>query len=171
MHSVLLEKPHAFPNNVGMSIYERPSTIVQLPDGYRVNKPLLAYTNPTGLTTAKKTKLFALNWLVHDPSIEVIDTEKGLLQDGTPSRLCKMSFFSGFHALWHRMDPLTRCSETIPDVYNAAKQAVGSYHGAKKQFAAVFKTVGFGQWLGQPSEFNEFPFVNKAAEETTNGDE
>ena len=156
MHSIITTVNSMNANYLSFGVSGRAQGVKDLPDGYRVASPLVAYTNELGIMFNKKTSEVSLNWIVNDKSLEIINTETGLKFDNTPSRLCKASMFKLFSTTWYRMDPATRCGPIVPMVYKEAKQAVGSYHGSKKQLVDLFTAENQGVWIYKPSEVDSF---------------
>lgn len=50
-----------------------------------------------------KSPSFSVNWSAGDGELEVVDVSTGRKDSGTPSRLCKRSFFSRWERLHHQV--------------------------------------------------------------------
>ena len=161
LHSLIMVDSSLHPNNLVFSIHSRSENIGILPDGYRSHCPLVAYVVEPDSVTRGKSKKYAINWVEHEDNIEIINCANGLANNDMPSRLCKSSMYEQFCAIWHRMEPGTRCSDVIPAVYSDAKQAVGAYHGAKNQMIEAIQNNGYGKLLTKPQEIDMFSFKNK----------
>lgn len=81
------------------ALYQRVSTITELPEPYIVNYPLLIGTSFAQPRITKSSNK-SMNWAWGDSEPEVVDCRSGKLDDSVPSRLCKSQLFQRFLSLW-----------------------------------------------------------------------
>ena len=81
------------------ALYQRVSTITDLPDSYIVNLPLLLGTTTPHPRITKSSNL-SVNWTWGDKEPEKLNGRTGKLEDSTPSCLCKSHLFQRFLSLW-----------------------------------------------------------------------
>ena len=138
------------------AIHKRCEHVKELPEGYKTHCPQLSSITNIEARQPGKAPNFATNWLAHDSRLEIVDCANGKTNQGLPSRLCKNDMYRKFSEIWHRMDPVTRCSEKIPSVYHEAKNAVISYQFAKTRLYESLSQMSMGQWMSKPQEQDQF---------------
>ena len=82
------------------ALYQRVSTITDLPELYIVNYPLLLGTTNTTHPRITKSSNVSLNWAWGDREPERINGRTGKMDDSTPSCVCKSQLFQRFLSLW-----------------------------------------------------------------------
>lgn len=138
------------------AIYKRCDGVQDLPEGYISHCPLLSSITNIETREPRKATVLSVNWLAHDPSLEVINSGHGKKDKMIVSRLCKNQLFRMFISVWNRMPPQTRCSDSVPEVYKDAKRAVISYQFAKERLYSLFQRTALGTWLTKPEEQDLF---------------
>ncbi len=91
-------------------------------------------------------------------------------ETGSPSRLCKSSFYRRWIALVNsgQLSFLAQTSVLTspgppshdPMQYNTAKAEAADFQAAKEQLFCAFKKAELGSWVKKPMEQDEFALVN-----------
>ncbi|XP_038045270.1 double-stranded RNA-specific editase 1-like isoform X2 [Patiria miniata] len=91
------------PDHLPRALYGRLTDLPELPRGYKLNKPLMVgASRPNeclfGTSSSSKAPSFSINWMQTEDTdnIEVIKTDTGLTEDGTPSRVSQEKLFSTY---------------------------------------------------------------------------
>ena len=137
-------------------MFSRLSGLEELPEGYRVNKPLLSGISNAESRQPGKAPTHCANWMVSDPQLEVVNTTTGKTDSGQPSRLCKASLYSHFKGIYGRLSALNDLGANPPRSYEEAKQLAGGFHAAKKVMMKGFEKSGHGTWIEKPLEQDMF---------------
>ena len=149
------------PDHMARAVHGRCKVhLTDLPEGYKMHSPQLSTITNIESRQPGKAPNFGINWLAHDSGLEVIRCDTGKTDKGLPSRLCKNDMYKRFSKIWHRMEPSTRCSSTIPATYHDTKHAVVSYQMAKEQLYTAMAQHGMGQWIKKPPEQDQFQIEN-----------
>ena len=82
------------------ALYTRISGILNLPESYIPNLPLLHGVSDPPARVANKSPTQSVNWSWGDRDVEVVNSRTGKLSDIVPSRLCKQLLFEAFLGLW-----------------------------------------------------------------------
>ncbi|XP_038819194.1 double-stranded RNA-specific editase B2-like [Salvelinus namaycush] len=89
--------------HLGRTMARRMGHIAPLPSSYRRNKLLLGCLSSSEGRQPGKSPSFSVNWSAGDGELEVVDVSTGRKDSGTPSRLCKRSFFTRWERLHHQL--------------------------------------------------------------------
>lgn len=114
---------------------------------------LSGISNPESRQPGKAPN-FSVNWLVGDPSMEVVATMQGKTEQGSPSRLCKYEMFKLYSSVWKAVKGGGDNPMTV--VYNEAKKGALLYLMAKDALFKSFDKAGLGTWMTKPLEQDLF---------------
>ncbi|XP_064861149.1 double-stranded RNA-specific editase B2-like [Oncorhynchus nerka] len=89
--------------HLGRTMARRMGHIAPLPSSYRRNRLLLGCLSSSEGRPPGKSPSFSVNWSAGDGELEVVDVSTGRKDSGTPSRLCKRSFFTRWERLHHQL--------------------------------------------------------------------
>jgi len=145
----------------------------RVPEGYRLNKPLLTGISNSESRQPGKAPNFSVNWTFGDAGLEVINAMTGKDEDSRPSRLCKRRFFERWTQLAGRVNAVVDSSRKPPsgdvDVdplklaarcYFDVKQEAADYHKTKQEMISAFTKQGLGQWVKKPLEQDSFDLMS-----------
>uniref|UniRef100_A0A674B452 Adenosine deaminase RNA specific B2 (inactive) n=1 Tax=Salmo trutta TaxID=8032 RepID=A0A674B452_SALTR len=138
--------------HLGRTMARRMGHIAPLPSSYRRNRLLLGLSSSEGRQPGKSPS-FSVNWSAGDGELEVVDVSTGRKDSGTPSRLCKRSFFSRWERLHHQV---SYTMEEAMKTYCGAKMAAGAYQRARQTFVVSLQEAGLGIWNRKPPEQEHF---------------
>lgn len=159
------------------ALYSRLNTITGLPEPFIINYPLLlGISQPPKRNVAKPSNL-SINWSWGDPSIEIINSRTGKVDDvSSASRLCKNSLFECFLSLWDSLpgDQIRKEHLVFPDegvvdmneltveslrsvyTYGEIKKLVKSYNESKGLVNSFFEDSLGSCWMQKPLEQQNF---------------
>ena len=143
-----------------------------LPDGFRLNKPLLTgISNPEGRRPAKAPNV-SVNWTTGDAGLEAVDATTGrdLREKSPPSRLCKRRLFERWAGLAGRLDASRKPAfgdaadiylplKLAAKCYSEVKEEAADYQRTKRQMIASFARRGLGRWIKKPLEQDWFDLI------------
>uniref|UniRef100_A0A8C7UL67 Adenosine deaminase RNA specific B2 (inactive) n=1 Tax=Oncorhynchus mykiss TaxID=8022 RepID=A0A8C7UL67_ONCMY len=138
--------------HLGRTMARRMGHIAPLPSSYRRNRLLLGLSSSEGRQPGKSPS-FSVNWSAGDGELEVVDVSTGRKDSGTPSRLCKRSFFTRWERLHHQV---SYKMEEAMKTYCGAKMAAGAYQRARQKFVVSLQEAGLGIWNRKPPEQEHF---------------
>ena len=150
------------------------ATVSGLPPPFKLNIPRLNLVSSPEVRQPGKAPNYSVNWTTGLARPEIVDAMKGKdLEQGTPSRLCKASFFRRWRALAGKLSRIKgeptasppgrpngsaaqalRLQDTVQ--YDSAKMAAVDFQEAKKQLFEAFKKAELGNWIKKPMEQDEF---------------
>lgn len=84
-------------------------------------------------------------------TVEVLDSVRGKVLDGSTSRLSKSAIFKIYTRVCGNVVGME-----IPATYRAAKMNAEGYHAAKRALYSHVASVGYGKWMQKPEEQEEF---------------
>ena len=149
-------------------------TVSGLPPPFKLNIPRLNLVSSPEVRQPGKAPNYSVNWTTGLGRPEIIDAMKGKdLEMGTPSRLCKASFFRRWRFLAAKLSRIAHNNRgdstpgrsngsaqalQIQDTmqYDLAKIAAGDFQEAKKQLFEAFKKAELGNWIKKPMEQDDF---------------
>jgi len=144
-----------------------------VPEGYRLNKPLLTGISNSESRQPGKAPSFSVNWTLGDAGLEVINAMTGKDEESRPSRLCKRRFFERWTQLAGRVNAVVESSRKSKtgdvDVdplklaarcYFDVKQEANDYHATKQDMMTAFSKQGLGQWVKKPLEQDSFDLIS-----------
>ena len=153
-------------------------TVSGLPPPFKLNIPRLNLVSSPEVRQPGKAPNYSVNWTTGLGRPEIVDAMKGKdLELGTPSRLCKASFFRRWRVLAGKLSRIARIPQDnggdsaapghsngsaqalrIQDTmqYDEAKLAAVDFQEAKKQLFEAFKKAELGNWIKKPMEQDEF---------------
>ena len=143
-------------DHLSRAVFARLSSLEELPQGYRLNKPLLSGISNAESRQPGKAPNHSANWMVADPALEVVNTTTGKTDGGQPSHLCKASLYSQFKAIYGRVSSFTEFGPNPPRSYEEAKQIGQNFHIAKRTMMKAFEKNGHGTWIEKPLEQDTF---------------
>jgi len=146
-------------DHMARAINGRITNIGELPKPYSVFHPYLSATTHPEPRQPGKAPNFAVNWLIHDDRMEIINTTQGRTEQGSRSRLCKYDMFTLFKELWPKVNKKVTGVEQCPEMYGDAKNLVENYQMAKSIFINSFVKSGLGTWVNKPPEQDMFEAV------------
>eukprot|EP00116_Pleurobrachia_bachei_P000714 sb/3460976/ len=128
-----------------------------LPEGYRVNAPILLPVSGTEPRSTSKASNFCFNWTYGDEKPEATKTICGRVDaanniQGGPSRLCKNTLFKQFQGVYQKL----RGDEMKGKTYRECKEAAVSYSQAKGALMKSFVEGEYGYWAHKPEELSGF---------------
>lgn len=145
----------------------------KVPEGYRLNKPLLTGISNSESRQPGKAPNFSVNWTVGDAGLEVINAMTGKDEETRPSRLCKRRFFERWTQLAGRVNAVVDASrkpssgdvdvdplELAARCYFDVKQEAADYHTTKHEMINAFTKQGLGQWVKKPCEQDSFDLMS-----------
>ena len=146
-------------------------TVSGLPPPFKLNIPRLNLVSSPEVRQPGKAPNYSVNWTTGLGRPEIIDAMKGKdLEMGTPSRLCKASFFRRWRVLAAKLSRIAqnnrgdstpgRSAQALQNQdtmqYDLAKIAAGDFQEAKKQLFEAFKKAELGNWIKKPMEQDDF---------------
>ena len=148
------------------------ASVSGLPPPFKLNIPRLNLVSSPEVRQPGKAPNYSVNWTTGLGRPEIIDAMKGKdLEMGTPSRLCKASFFRRWRVLAGKLSRISqsnrgedgRANECVQATriknamqYDLAKIAAVDFQEAKKQLFEAFKKAELGNWIKKPMEQDEF---------------
>jgi len=81
------------------ALFGRLASLVEtLPDGYRVNRPLLSTISSPEVRQPTKSPNYACLWVLGDQTMEVVNSTTGVRElEGLPSKLSKQVRFTRYY--------------------------------------------------------------------------
>lgn len=145
---------------IGWALCDRVKT-AQLPDGYRLHKPLI-------LTASKRMVkrdvwidpcAHSLLW-VADPHMKQpvvkIRNRNGLTLDGDKPLICKAEIMKRFMSVKTKLSNTDTIYCRVPLTYRKIKERASVYQNVKQSVHDAFQTAGFGHWVKTPEEIDNF---------------
>lgn len=129
--------------------------IDSLPEGYMLNKPKLNKMNSIMTRQIQKSPSHAINWILGDRRIEIINATTGKREDGFLSRLSKRELFKRYCHMFSKV-PSKIEQKMKPVLYCDAKGMSNKYQQAKKSLSAAFFKAELGWWVEKPVEVDQF---------------
>ncbi|XP_077993395.1 double-stranded RNA-specific editase 1-like isoform X2 [Glandiceps talaboti] len=142
-------------DHLSRAVYNRVSDIEELPELFRLNKPLLSGISNTESRQPGKAPNFSINWTVLDEGMEIINAMTGKDDYGRPSRISKHDLYRHFKQLCGRISSLSE-EDPKPQFYGDAKVKSLMYQETKQQMYKTFQKAGLGTWVEKPIEQDQF---------------
>nr|XP_043871885.1 double-stranded RNA-specific editase 1-like [Solea senegalensis] len=146
------------------AVYQRICPIQDLPQTFRLNRPLLSGISNVEARQPGKAPHFSVNWTVGDQGPEVINATTGRDDLGRPSRLCKHALYRRWMNLHCKLSSTLRIRISTSSSYYEAKKAALDYHLAKETLFRTFQKVGLGVWMKKPVEQDQFSLSTPSTE-------
>ncbi|XP_021342857.1 double-stranded RNA-specific adenosine deaminase-like isoform X2 [Mizuhopecten yessoensis] len=140
---------------------EKSCRIRSLPDGYKVNHPLLGAVSRTKepLRSVEKSTALCINWNSADECAEltngttgVPNISSGFAQHKADSRLCKQGMLRSYAEICRSAGLL----ELVKDDYLETKNVSKRYQRCKKALYESLHNQEYGTWVGLPRECQQF---------------
>ncbi|XP_021342891.1 double-stranded RNA-specific adenosine deaminase-like [Mizuhopecten yessoensis] len=139
---------------------EKHCQIAYLPDGYKVNHPLLGAVSRKEIPqrSVEKSTALCINWNVSDDHPEMTDGTTGFTHSSgcgramVKSRLCKLELLRSYKDICTNAGLL----HLVKDDYLLTKNASKQYQRCKKTLYAIFNSQAYGAWIGLPRECQGF---------------
>ncbi|XP_021342859.1 double-stranded RNA-specific adenosine deaminase-like [Mizuhopecten yessoensis] len=140
---------------------ENSCRVPYVPDGYKVNHPLLGAVsqkkNPR--RSVEKSKAICINWNSADECAEltngttgVPNISSGFAKDKVYSRLCKQGMLRSYENICRSAGLL----ELVKDEYLETKNVSKRYQRCKKALYKSLHNQEYGTWVGLPRECQQF---------------
>merc|ERR1712142_1067685 len=113
-----------------------------VPEGYRLNKPLLTGISNSESRQPGKAPNFSVNWTLGDAGLEVINAVVDSSRKPSSGDV--------------DVDPLKLAARCYFDV----KQEAQDYHSTKTDMVSAFAKQGLGQWVKKPLEQDSFDLMS-----------
>ena len=133
-----------------------------LPEPYHLHRPMLSgISNPESRQPGKAPS-FSINWVIGEPSMEVVATMQGKTEQGAPSRVCKYQMFAKYAALVKQglskivFEGEETAKPAAEFLYGEEKERSKRYQQAKKALFKTFDKSGLGTWMEKPLEQDLF---------------
>ncbi|KAL3278820.1 hypothetical protein HHI36_016340 [Cryptolaemus montrouzieri] len=135
------------------------NTLQGLPPPFLLNRLPAYLITSSEVRYPTKAPSFAVNWMIGDSAVEIVNTENGKLENGGISKLCKNVLMSKYYNLVNRLGINDFNSKSVSPVYCEAKSANPIYQIAKKTLYDAFVKAGLGNWVSKPIEQDMFQIV------------
>ncbi|KAK2880206.1 double-stranded RNA-specific editase 1-like [Channa argus] len=147
-------------DHLSRAMYQRITEIKELPQSFRLNRPLLSGISNSEARKPGKAPNYSVNWTFGDPGLEVINATTGKDHLGRPSRLCKHAFYGQWMHLQAKLSSIMKIRTVRPRSYHEAKQAAVEYQSAKQALFKAFNKTGLGAWVKKPIEQDQFALLS-----------
>lgn len=151
-------------DHLARAVYGRLGGVDDLPDGFRVHRPLLSGVSNPEARQPGKAPSYAVSWGFGDERLEVLNTTRGRTDGAAPSAVCKYAMMCNFDALWGKLGRLSDghydSEDAKPAMYADLKGLVPSYQQAKHRFIDKLTKSGLGTWIRKPYEEDHFTMLD-----------